>query len=299
MIRDSHELLAYVNGELVPASQPAISALDSGFNFGDGVFEGLRVYEGRVFRLDDHIARLYASARAVDIDVGMTPMRFRDEILAWLRANQIIDQFHFRPIVTRGERWPPRVDPRFASGSPNIVFVGASIEPVAGDLRLVVSRVRRTPAESLDPNVKSLNYLNNIQARREAIFAGADDCLMLDDGGFVSEASASNVFLVRDRELLTPFTRSCLAGITRDTVMQLARGIGLRVTETDLTVADAKRADEIFLTGTAAEISPIAELDGLSVGNGDRPITDQLHSLYSALVRRQDHAIGLNAQPTN
>ncbi|HZQ09612.1 MAG TPA: branched-chain-amino-acid transaminase [Anaerolineae bacterium] len=263
------ELLIYINGQLVPESQAKISVFDSAFNFGDAVFEGIRVYAGRVLALDEHLDRLYESAKAVAINVPLSKAELRAAILDWLRANNLRDNFHFRPIITRGERRPPRVDPRFCAGPANIVFVGGAIAPskFAG-LRVVTASIRRIPPEALDSKIKSGNYLNNVLARLEAIRQSADDALMYDTHGFLAEASASNVFLVRRGELLTPYPKSCLEGITRSTVMQIGQDLGTRVRERDITPAEVYSAEEVFLCGTGAEITPVIQVDGREIGNG-------------------------------
>jgi branched-chain amino acid aminotransferase len=282
-------VLVYRNGSLLPQEEAAVSVFDSGLNFGDGVFEGIRVYSGRIFRLEQHVDRLFQSARAFDIDIGLSSNELCAEILRWLRANEIEDGFHFRPIVTRGNRFPPRLDPRFCVTGPTVIFVGGPIEPASlAGLRLLVSSVKRVSPEALDPRVKSLNYGNNLLARLDALRRGFDDALMLDQAGFVSEASAANVFIVQGGSLLTPFTRSCLSGITRQAVIELAKAHELAVAESDLTALDVLAADEVFLTATGMEIVPVADVDGRQIGTGAAgPITRQLAEAYARLVRNE------------
>lgn len=281
------ELRAYVNGELIPEGEATISVYDSGLNFGDAVFEGIRVYNGRVFKLDEHLRRLYGSAKAVDIDIPLSPSAFRSEILGWLRANEIMDNFHFRPIVTRGNRFPPRVDPRFVTSQPNVIIVGGPIgSPPVDGVRAVIARTRRIPPDCLDSKIKSANFLNNILAKLEAIRQGVDDALVLDVHGFLAEGATSNVFLVRDGALLTPWAKSCLDGITRGVVMELALHAGYSVAERDLTTTDIYTADELFLSGTGAEITPVIEVDGKPIGEGKTgPVALQIMELLRAHVR--------------
>jgi branched-chain amino acid aminotransferase len=283
------DLRVYVNGELVPAGEARISVFDSGLNFADGVFEGVRVYGGRVFRLQEHVKRLYESANAFEIDIGMSRHEFTSVVLDWLRANQVRENFHFRPIVTRGNRFPPRLDPRFCSGGPNIIFVGASIEPARqSGVRTIISSVRQINSAAIDARIKSLNYGNNLLARLESVRRGADDALMLDDAGFLAEASAANLFLVKDGRVLTPWTKACLDGITRRTVMELAAAQGRAVVERDLSVTEILNADEVFLTGTGTEITPVVEVEGRRIGDGDAgPVTLSLHEAYSEVVRSE------------
>ncbi len=283
---EAADLLVYLNGSHVPQAQARISVFDSGLNFADGVFEGIRVYDGRVLHLEQHVARLYRSAEAFEIDVGMRPHELTHEILTWLRANNVFDGFHFRPIVTRGDRFPPRLDPRFCSGGSNIVFVGGPIAPASmRGARLITSSVRQINSDAIDPQIKSLNYGNNLLARLEALRRGVDDSLMLDADGHLAEASAANVFVVKDGAVLTPRDNACLVGITRHTVMELARARGIVVEERDLTPSGAAAADEIFLTGTGTELTPVVEIDGRAVGSGRvGQITKELYHGYREYV---------------
>jgi branched-chain amino acid aminotransferase len=280
------DLRAYVNGELVPSAEARISVFDSGLNFADGVFEGVRVYGGRAFRLDHHLKRLYESANAFEIDIGMSSQEFRQVLLDWLRANQVEGDFHFRPIVTRGNRFPPRLDPRFCSTQPNVIIVGGPIRPasLAGQ-RVIVSSVRQVNADAIDPRIKSLNYGNNLLARLEAVRRNVDDAIMLDGGGFLAEASAANLFLVKDGEVLTPLPKACLDGITRRVVMDLATAQGRQLVQRDLTVTEALNADEVFLTGTGTELTPVIEVEGRRIGAGEAgPVTRALLEAYQELA---------------
>ncbi len=281
------DLQVYVNGTLISAREAAVSVWDSGLNFADGVFEGVRVYAGRVFKLHEHVARLYQSARAFQIEVGMTEVQFADAILGWLDANRVRDNFHFRPIVTRGNRYPPRMDPRFVDGGATILFVGGAIASASLDgTRVVISSLRRTGADVLDPRIKSLNYGNNLLARLEARRRGVDDAIMLDREGFVAEASGANVFIVRGGQLLTPWPKACLEGITRRTLMELATAQGIFAVERDITATDVVNADEVFLAGTGTEVAPVTEVEGMIIGSGQiGSVTRMLASRYAELVR--------------
>jgi len=281
------DLQVYVNGTLISAREAAVSVWDSGLNFADGVFEGVRVYAGRVFKLHEHVARLYQSARAFQIEVGMTEVQFADAILGWLDANRVRDNFHFRPIVTRGNRYPPRMDPRFVDGGATILFVGGAIASASLDgTRVVISSLRRTGADVLDPRIKSLNYGNNLLARLEARRRGVDDAIMLDREGFVAEASGANVFIVRGGQLLTPWPKACLEGITRRTLMELATAQGILAVERDITATDVVNADEVFLAGTGTEVAPVTEMEGMIIGSGQiGSVTRMLASRYAELVR--------------
>lgn len=284
-----NELKIYVDGQLVPAAEASVSVFDSAFNFADGVFEGIRVYGGAIFRLDEHVRRLFDSARALSLDVGRSEEDFKAEIVGWLGANEVRDDFHFRPIVTRGVRFPPRLDPGFCEGGPTTVFVGGPIAdtPPTGT-RVVVSSVRRPSPDVFDSRIKSINYGPNLLARIEAVRQGADDAVMLDSAGYLAEATVANVFVVKEGALLTPWPKACLAGITRAEVMKLARAADLDVAERDLTPTELLNADEAFLTGTGAEIKPVVEVNGQPIGAGvSGAVTLELQERYRALVRAE------------
>jgi branched-chain amino acid aminotransferase len=283
-------MLAYVNGELVPEEEASVSVFDAGLNFADGVFEGVRVYGGKVFRLAEHIDRLYASAATFELDPGFTKEELRGEILRWLAANDVTDDFHFRPIVTRGRRFPPRMDPRFSSGDATTIIVGGPVgqpgAPVEGGARVVTSTVRRPAPSVLPAHVKSLSYGPALLARLEATRRGADEAIMLDELGLVAEATVANVFAVRDGALLTPVPRACLDGITRRAIMSLGADAGLKVLEVGLTPEVLAAADEVFLTGTSAEVTPVAALDGIEL-DAPGPVTRTLSAAYHGLTRSE------------
>ena len=279
-------MLAYVNGELLPEEEATISVFNAGFNFADGVFEGIRVYDGRVFKLDEHIDRLFASAEAFEIDVGLGKDELRSEILHWLTANEIESDFHFRPIVTRADRFPPRMDPRFSDGPAQVVIIGGPVAPAGKGSKVVMSPVRRPAPSVLPAHVKSLSYGPALLARLDAIRRGADEAILLDELGLVAEASVANVFAYTGDALLTPQPRACLDGITRRAVIQIAGEAGHTALEVGMTPEVLAGADEIFLTGTSAEITPVLELDGTPVSGGEAgPVTRELADAYSKLAR--------------
>src|ERR1700722_1334285 len=195
-------VLAYVNGDLVPEEKAMVSVFDAGLNFADGVFEGIRIYAGRVFRLTEHLDRLYASAAAFELDPGLAKDELASEILRWLAANGMTNDFHFRPIITRGRRYPPRMDPRFSTGDATIIIVGAPVSSPLTGARIVTSPIRRPAPSVLPAHVKTLSYGPALLARLDAIRRGADEAIMLDELGLVSEASVANVFAVSDGALL-------------------------------------------------------------------------------------------------
>lgn len=283
------ELLAYVDGEFLPESDSKVSVFDHGLLYGDGIFEGIRAYSGRVFRLDDHIRRLYDSAKAIHLEIPHPKEEFRDLILELCRRNDIEDGY-IRPVVTRG-KGDLGLDPRKVKDGATVVIIARPFDVLYGDkyedgLSLITSTYRRVPSQSVSPNIKSLNYLNQILARVEANIQEADEALLLDLQGYVSEASADNFFVVRDEVLSTPPTVSILQGITRQTVMEITEELGYRTRERFFTLFDVYAADEAFITGTAAEIGPVVRVDNRVIGDG-KPggITKQIVARYRDLVR--------------
>ena len=280
-------LLAYVNGDILPQQEAKISVFDSGLNFADGVFEGLLVDRGRIVQLRQHMTRLFDSAKAFAIDMPMSVAEFENEIRRWLTANdpQIVgDQFHFRPIVTRGDRNPPRLDPKFSTSKANIIFVGG---PVTGTrpsgLSLMVSSFRRPSPDVFDPKIKSIGYGNNLLARIEATRHGYDDCIMLDQRGFVAETSVANIFIVKNGSVCTPHPTACLNGITRQAIIRLTTDQHLDMVEKDLSVTDLKCADEVFITGTAAGVASVTHIDRQPVRDGNEgSVTSALRAAYTA-----------------
>jgi len=284
------DLLVYINGEFVPASQAKISVFDHGFLYGDGVFEGIRAYNGRVFKLKEHIDRLYDSAKAIDLEIPISKDEFMEIILETLRRNKLRDAY-IRPIVTRGIG-DLGLDPRKCK-NPSIIVIAQPWGRLYGDLyerglRAVTVAVRRNAIDSLPPNIKSLNYLNNILAKIEANAKGGDEAIFLDHNGYVSEGSGDNIFIVKNGEVITPPTINNLKGITREVVIELIKKLGIPFKETNISLYDLYTADEIFVTGTAAEICPITWIDGRVVGDG-KPgkITRLLMEEFKKLTERE------------
>ncbi len=286
----------YMNGRLVPKEEATVSVFDHGLLYGDGVFEGIRFYNGRVFRLDDHIDRLYRSSRAILLDIPMDRDAMSLAVLETIRANSMTDGY-VRLVVTRGEGslgLSPRSCPR-----PTVFIIAAGIslypeEMYRDGLKLVTCATRRIAHGALSPMVKSLNYLNNIMAKIEAEEAGAGEGLMLNEQGFVAECTGDNVFIVRDGRIITPpISAGTLAGVTRAVVFDLAREAGIEIREQDMTRYDIYTADECFLTGTAAELIPVVELDARKVHDGKPgPVTKHLTGLFRELTRTTGTPIG-------
>lgn len=285
------ESLACINGELVPAGEACLSAFDHVVLYGDGVFETVAQRSGFLFKLDRHVERLYRSARAVKIEIPLTPDEFSELIVETVRRNGFRDSYT-RCIVSRGEGPEPLVEHRNLRTNiiilPRRPFVAWAAEEQGG-FRVKITSVRKTPPESLDPRIKSLNYLNNVLARIEAIEAGYDDALLLDLQGRVVEGSVYNVFLVRDGQLLAP-PEGFLEGITREAVMELAADLGNPVTERFLYPYDFYTADEAFFCNTSRGIVPVVQVDGCVLSNGEPgPWTSQLRALYLQRVNQGWH----------
>ena len=283
------DVKVYINGDIVPFRDAKISVFDRGFQYGDGVFEGLRCYDGKVFKLQEHVLRLFHSAQAVHISIPMTPDEMSKAIKDIVRANGSRNA-HVKPIVTRGYGWKLGLDPKNAT-APNIVIIVREIaESMYGKagkgLRLAVVSIRKPPAFCIDPRIKSLNYLVNILARAEAQASGADEALLLDTQGYLAEGSADNIFLIREGFLYTPPIQSALEGITRQTVIELAKEDSIQVFETPLSLYDVYIADEVFVTGSGAGIVSVIEVDSKLVGEG-KPgqITQRLIQLYAEAVK--------------
>jgi branched-chain amino acid aminotransferase len=274
----------YLNDKLVSEQEAKISIYDHGLLYGDGVFEGIRAYNKRIFKLKEHVERLYESANAIDLKIPISKQEFNKKIIETCRKNEVKDGY-IRVVVTRGVG-DLGLDPRKCK-SPTIIIIARSIalyEHKEG-LTMITTTIRRTPAQCLSPNIKSLNYLNNILARIEANHAGVDEALLLDIDGYVSEASADNIFYIKDDLITTPPTATNLKGITRATVLELTRELGYDNRVSLFTLFDIYNADEVFLTGTAAEIESVVKIDGRVIGDG-KPgkITKRLIEAYNKLV---------------
>lgn len=281
------EPLVYVDGRFYPKDEARVSVFDHGFLYGDGVFEGIRAYGGRVFRLREHLRRLYDSAKAIMLEIPLDAAHLEGVVLEACRRNGIRDGY-VRLVVSRGKGdlgLDPRKCPR-----PTIVCIADTIALYPPELydqgmRVMTVATRRNGVESLNPRIKSLNYLNNILAKVEANQAGYAEVLMLNEQGLVVECTGDNIFIVRGRRLLTPPAWvGILEGITRGAVMEVAAAAGLEVREEVFTRLDVWTADECFLTGTAAEAIPVVECDGRAIGTGrPGPVTADLIRRFRAL----------------
>lgn len=278
------DIWVHVGGELKPRQQAGVSVFDSVVQGGDAVWEGLRVYDGRIFMLDEHLDRLLDSAKALAFAGIPDRQSVKQAIFDTLKANQMRDGAHIRLTLTRGQKTTSGMSPAFNLFGPTLIVLAEWKLPVydnAAGIRLITSAVRRNTSQCLDSKIHHNNLLNNILAKIQANVAGVDDALMLDVAGFLSETNATNVFVVHGGELLTPHADSCVPGITRRLVMELAAELGITLRERNVSLTEAHAAAEMFTTGTMGELSPVIELDGRIIGNGQcGPITGRLQKAY-------------------
>jgi len=293
-------MLVNINGKLLPKDDAKVSVFDHGYLYGDGVFEGIRVYEGNVFRLHEHIERLYESAKTIALDIQMTENEMIQATVETVAANGMKDAY-IRLVVSRGVG-DLGIDPD-SCPKPTVVIIVASIslypeEFYENGVSLVTSALRRIPLQCLDPRIKSLNYLNNIMAKIEAKQAGAPEALLLNYNGRVAECTADNIFIVKNGELKTPrLTEGVLPGVTRGAVLELGKQAGLKTKETVLGLYDLYNSLECFLTGTGAEIVPVISVDGRQVGTGKPGATTmKLLDMFRELRVRDGHKVAYDAE---
>jgi branched-chain amino acid aminotransferase len=284
-------VLVYVNGDLKRRGEAVVSVFDSGFVLGDGIWEGLRVHAGHPVFLDQHLDRLYEGAKAIALDVGLGRSDLRAAIYETLRANGMTDGVHVRLMVTRGVKRTPYQDPRVTVGPATIVIIPEykqlRREILDSGIRLFTVHVRRPYPDVLDPKLNTHSKLNDITACIQAYSAGADEALMLDPHGFVATCNSTHFFVVRRGELWTSSGAFCLGGITRATVLRLARAAGIPAHERSFSLTDVYGADEAFVTGTFAGIVPVREVDGRTIGDATRrPVMDRLRTVYRAAIER-------------
>jgi branched-chain amino acid aminotransferase len=277
-----------LNGRLVARREATVSIFDGGFVVGDGVWEGLRLYNGALLFLNQHLDRLYEGAAKIRLDIGLDRSALTAEIRRTLAANGMHHGVHIRLMVTRGEKSAPNQDPRNALGPATVVIVAEYKVPgpdlAARGLSLRTSSIRCTPAHMFDMRLNSHSRLNLIMALLEAIDAGADEALMLDPSGFVSSCNATNFFCVRNGEVLTSSGEYCFNGVTRANVVQLCAQHGIRVRLGDFTIDDVHAAEEAFVTGTFGGLTPVREIDGHRLPAAlPGPVTQRLRALYEAL----------------
>ncbi|WPH14057.1 aminotransferase class IV [Variovorax paradoxus] len=289
------EVLVYVNGQFVPRHQAVVSVFDAGYVCGDGVWEGVRLVDGRIVSFDAHIDRMYEGAKSIALDVGMTKAQTKQVVVDTFLRNGMRDGAHARLMVTRGVKKTPNQDPRFIIGGATVVCVAehkvVTPEAKRNGLKLFTSTLRCSGPDVFDLRLNSHSRLNLIQALIQAIQAGADEALMLDPHGFVSSCNSTNFFAVRNGALWTSSGRYCFNGITRATVVRLAREAGIPVHEGDFTLAEVYAADEAFVTGTLAGLTPVSSVDGRALAPLG-PLTQRLDALYRAYIASANEAHG-------
>jgi len=290
----NENILVNINGELLPRAEARVSVFDSLVQGGDGCWEGLRVYQGRIFRLTRHLERLVHSARALGFETIPDPSDIRREIQRTLEANGMEEDAHIRLTLSRGTKITSGMDPRLNQDGPTLIVLAEHKTPVYDKqgLRLVTSSLRRFPPDCLDPKIHHNNLLQSILAKIEANAAGADDALMLDMAGFVAETNATHLFMASGGTLKTSHTKACPEGVTRSVVLALCEQHGIPHEVSDLSLAEFHRADEVFCTGTMGELAAVTELDGRRIGDGGiGPLTRRLSGLYSECTRSESEPI--------
>jgi branched-chain amino acid aminotransferase len=289
----NRDLLVNIDGRLTHRDAAGVSPFDSSVQGGDAVWEGLRLYGGRIFRLREHLARLRSSAQALAFDQIPSDEQITTEIRRTLAANQMRDEVHIRLTLTRGCKITSGMDPRLNRSGPTLIVLAEHKAPVYDKtgLKLITSSVRRPPPDVLDPKIHHCNLIPSILAKIEANIAGADDAVMLDTRGFVAETNATHLFLIAGGTVLTPRLLACPEGITRATVLELCAIHHIPHAEQDISLTHFYRADEVFCSGTMGELAPVVQLDGRRIGSGaPGPVTLQLMSFYRELV-------GLEGEP--
>jgi len=294
MLQQFHEqnrnLLVNINGKLAHRDEAGISPFDSVVQGGDAVWEGLRLYDGRIFRLHEHLDRLRSSALALAFTQIPTHEEIQEQISRTLKANSMTDGVHIRLTLTRGVKITSGMDPRLNQVGPTLIVLAEHKPPVydKGGLTLITSSVRRFPPDCLDPKIHHNNLIQSILAKIEANVAGADDALMLDLRGFVAETNATHLFLVSRGEVLTPRTVACPEGITRAVVLEICHQQNIPHAERDLSLTEFYRADEVFCTGTMGELAAVTKIDGRSIASGQPgPMTRRLSQLFAERTRAE------------
>ena len=266
----NENILIHVGGKLLPRNEAKVSVFDSTVQGGDGVWEGLRVYQGKIFQLEAHLDRLIDSAKAMAFNTIPSKKEIRQAIFDTLKANEMKDQVHIRLTLSRGEKVTSGMSPHWNKLGPCLIVLAEWKKPVYNQqgIRLITSSIRRNPPQCIDSKIHQSNVINNILAKIEANLSRVDDAVMLDIDGFLAETNATNIFLVKGQQVYTPFTDSCVPGITRGVIMNMARKNQISIQERRLTLAEMYSADEMFVSGTMGEITPVLEVDGRLIGDG-------------------------------
>ena len=279
----NHDILVHVNGELVPRAAAKVSVFDSSVQGGDAVWEGLRVYKGRIAELDGHLQRLQNSAKSLAFEAVPSSDEVRAAIFATLEANGMRDEAHIRLTLTRGEKTTSGMNPRFNQSGCCLIVLAEWKPPVYSDegIRVITASTRRNTPQCLDSKIHHNNLLNNILASIEANVAGVDSAIMLDIDGFVSETNDTNLFIVRDGEVLTPYADACLPGLTRRMILDICAEQKIPAAECRMSITELYCAEEVFTSGTMGELTPVLEADGRVIGDGTLgEVTKQLQGLH-------------------
>jgi branched-chain amino acid aminotransferase len=290
----NRDLLINLNGRLLHRDEAGISPFDSSVQGGDAVWEGLRLYDGRIFKLREHLARLRRSAEALSFSKVPPDEKIIEQIRRTLAANKMRAGVHIRLTLTRGVKITSGMDPRLNQSGPTLIVLAEHKPPVYAKtgLTLITSKIKRPPPEILDPRIHHANLLNSILAKIEANNAGVDDALMLDTRGFVAETNATHVFIVREEELATPRVVACPEGITRATVLEICAAEKIGISESDLTLEDVYGANEMFCTGTMGELAGVIKVDDRTIGDGQvGPMTRRLSERFTARTATEGFVI--------
>ena len=290
----NRDLIVNINGKLVHRDEAGVSPFDSAVQGGDAVWEGLRLYRGRIFKLKEHLDRLRHSALALAFAEIPSHENITAEIRRTLAANKMSDGVHIRLTLSRGVKFTSGMDPRLNQSGPTLIVLAEHKPPVYGKdgLSLITSAIRRFPPDCLDPKIHHTNLLQSILAKIQANVAGADDALMLDIRGFVAETNATHVFIVKDGEVVTSHAVGCPQGITRETVLGLCRRHGIARAERDFSLTDVYAADEMFCTGTMGELAAVTKVDGRQIGAGMvGPMTRRLSELFQRLTETEGEVV--------
>lgn len=288
-------MIIYLNGRFVEEAEATVSVFDHGFLYGDGVFEGIKAYNGRIFALDGHVDRFYESAQSLQLELPLSRAAFKEAILETVRRNELRDAY-IRPVASRG-KGALGLDPRSCPTATVVIIVDAETRhpedapanKARDGIKVITSAIRRNGPDMLSPRIKSTNYLNNILAKLQAIAAGVQDALFLNEQGFVCELTGNNIFAVKGSRIATPpISAGVLDGITRRCILRIAREAGLEAIEEPLTLHDLYTSDECFCTATRIEVIPIGWIDGRRIGDGKAgPLTRQLTASFLELTGKE------------
>lgn len=278
----NEQIKVWIDGNLYPRNEAKISVFDSTVQGGDAVWEGIRVYNGKVFQLDAHLNRMMDSAKAMAFNDVPTKEYIKEAIFSTLKANNQFDETHIRLTLSRGKKVTSGMSPHWNQYGCSLIVLAEWKQPVYDNtgIRLICSTIRRNAAMCVDSKIHHNNLINNILAKIEANAAGADDAVMLDINGFVSETNATNLFIVKQGVLITPHADACLPGITRGLVLDIAKNNNFPAVEKNISIAELYSADEVFVTGSMGEITPVLEIDGRIISNKTGTVTSQIAELY-------------------